>query len=252
SSRDGRRMPYCEIPSYFGWNVSESVIRRIWEERGYHRRLATRKCPISEINRQKRLIWAQNHVHWTEEEWSHVLWSDETWVTPGRHRRTWMTRKPGEELNPNCVVDKVQRKRGWMFWGCFFGENLGQGIFWEKDWGKINASGYQQHVTPVIEGMVKLAKQRFDLDLVLMQDNAPAHNAETTLRDLAARGVTIMDWPPFSPDLNPIETLWNMMKDKIGVVLPENRDVSYDFLRRVVQEAWDTITQDDLRSLMGT
>ncbi|RPA78956.1 hypothetical protein BJ508DRAFT_200594, partial [Ascobolus immersus RN42] len=260
-SREGRRMTYLELSMYFSeWDVSDSAIRRALTKRGFRRRVALKKCPISEQNRRKRLEWAQMHVHWTEEQWGRVLWTDETWVTPGRHRKTWVTRRPGEELDPTCLVDRIQRMRGWMFWGCFYGGKLGQGIFWEKDWGKITSASYTSHVTPVIEGMMRLVWEEHGEVPIFQQDNAPSHTADATLADLAQRGrdflgemgIVPMDWPPFSPDLNPIETLWNIMKDKIGRVLPENQNVSYDRLRQVVKEAWESITEEDLWGLIRT
>jgi hypothetical protein len=92
------------------------------------------KPPISEANRVARLQWALEHVNLTDEQWEKILWTDETWVTGGRHTRVWVTRKDGEELEPTCVVGKIPRKRGWMFWGSISG-GLGKGVylFWEKD-----------------------------------------------------------------------------------------------------------------------
>jgi transposase len=38
---------------------------------------------------------------------------------------------------------------------------------------------------------------------------------------LAAAGIRVIEWPPFSPDLNPIKTLWNDMKDYIQEYYPK-------------------------------
>lgn len=48
-----------------------------------------------------------------------------------------------------------------------------------------------------------------------MQDNAPAHASKETLAELWERGIIYIEWPPFSPDLNPIKAVWNRMKDYI-------------------------------------
>jgi transposase len=48
---------------------------------------------------------------------------------------------------------------------------------------------------------------------VFMQDRAKAHSARDTQLDLAKRRVYPIFWPPFSPNINPIEAVWNQMKN---------------------------------------
>ena len=61
-----------------------------------------------------------------------------------------------------------------------------------------------------------------------MQDNAPGHAAALTIQDLNDRNVPSIFWPAYSPDLNPIETLWCIMKDYIQRHFGEK--LSYDQL----------------------
>jgi transposase len=219
-------------------------------ERGYTRRIALAKPLLSDDNIKKRLEWAEEHEHWSCEQWTRILWSDETWVTGGRHRRKWVTCLPGESLDPTCLVDKVPKRRGWMFWGCFSGSEKGPAIFWEKEWGSINQRSYCDRIVPLIEGWMKMRPGQ-----VFMQDGAKAHSARDTQLDLAERGVYPIFWPPFSPDLNPIEAVWNQMKNWIEKHHPDQpagRQRTYDQLRAIVQEAWDSITPEYLDWLIDS
>jgi transposase len=162
----------------------------------------------------------------------------------------WVTRRVGEELEDTCIVEKLRRKRGWMFWGCFSGNQKGPSLFWEKEWGSINKESYCERIVPLIHGWLRLHPE-----LCFMQDNAPGHLATYTLLELSERGITPIKWPAFSPDLNPIEAVWNMMKDYIERHYPDlegGRQLSYDQLREVVREAWDSITIEDLRELINS
>jgi transposase len=82
-----------------------------------------------------------------------------------------------------------------------------------------------------------------------MQDGAPGHAAADTKADLAERGIAVIFWPPYSPDLNPIEAVWNRMKDYLMRKYPDDHS-SYDRLRQAVKEVWDAITAEELQQLI--
>ncbi len=125
-----RRLSYLHLSLAFEhWHISEHVIRTVLQRAGFKRRIARAKPPISEINRQKRLAWALEHRNWSQEQWYKIFWTDETWVTGGRHTRTWITRRIGEELDPTCITEKIPKRRGWMFWGGFNGVIKGPCLF---------------------------------------------------------------------------------------------------------------------------
>lgn len=247
SSRQARQMSYLALSLVFKhWGVSEYAIRYALYKRGYRRYVARQKPPLSEANRKKRLEWAREHVHWTYDQWCLILWSDESWVTEGRHRKMWVTRRAGEELEPTCIVDKIQKRKGWMFWGCFNGTTKGPSLFWEKEWGSINSESYCERILPLIHGWIRL-----NPGLLFMQDSAPGHTAQSTIQELRERGISPIFWPPFSPDLNPIETIWNWMKDYIENKYGDVR-MGYDQLRAVVKEAWDAISPYQLHELVAS
>ena len=112
ASQENRETPWIEIPGILGFDCGEKAIRTAFKKEGYVRRVSRKKPPISEVNRKKRLDWALEHIDWTNEQWDEILWSDETWTQPGRHTRTWVTRKIGQEevYNKDCVQPRLQRK----------------------------------------------------------------------------------------------------------------------------------------------
>jgi transposase len=132
-----------------------------------------------------------------------------------------------------------------MFWGCFNGTTKGPCVFWEKDWGHINMKTYIEHIIPVMEDWI-----RRNPGLQLMQDNAPGHHGKKTQEELRNRNIHPIFWPPYSPDLNPIEKIWDWIKDYIQNNFPER--MTYPQLRQAVREAWDSITVDQLNELIDS
>ncbi len=73
-----------------------------------------------------------------------------------------------------------------------------------------------------------------DAYFIFHQDLAPAHTAKSCLND---HGVDVLDWSANSPDLNPIENLWGIVKRKMRNKRPKNADE----LKTTVKETWASI-----------
>ena len=116
-NRITRQMSYLALATgpFEHWQVGQYAIKHALQKEGFTRAIARAKPPLSPTNVQNRLNWALEHKDWTLEQWNSILWTDETWVTGCRHTRVWVTRRIGEELDNTCLVDKVRKRRGWMF-----------------------------------------------------------------------------------------------------------------------------------------
>ncbi len=86
-----------------------------------------------------------------------------------------------------------------------------------------------------------------DADFIFQQDLAPAHTAKGTKSWFNDHGVTVLDWPANSPDLNPIENLWGIVKRKMRDTRPNNADE----LKASVKETWASIPPQQCHKLIS-
>ncbi len=66
--------------------------------------------------------------------------------------------------------------------------------------------------------------------LIFQQNNAPCHKKREVLDFLAITEWEILEWPPQSPDLSPIEWVWNQIKMKMKAINPRPRLFKKPFL----------------------
>ena len=87
-------------------------------------------------------------------------------------------------------------------------------------------------------------------DFVFQHDNNPKHTAKTTKKLLEECGLEVLDWPPQSPDLNPIEHLWDLLKRRLSAY--DSAPTSIHMLWDRVQEEWEKITAEDCINLISS
>lgn len=94
--------------------------------------------------------------------------------------------------------------------------------------------------------LLPAAQSMYGNDWRLQQDNDPKHTSRVAKEFVAQNRIKVLDWPSNSPDLNPIENLWQITKNKVEKRMPK----SIEELRRFLVEEWDAISEDTVNNLV--
>ncbi len=130
-----------------------------------------------------------------------------------------------------------------MIWAAMSSAGVGPLCFLNST---VNAAIYQE----ILEYFMLPSADKLyeDADFIFQQDLAPAHTTKGTKSWFNDHGVTVLDWPANSPDLNPIENLWGIVKRKMRDTRPNNADD----LKAAIKATWASITPEQCHRLIAS
>ncbi|GFX51339.1 transposable element Tc3 transposase [Trichonephila clavipes] len=158
-------------------------------------------------------------------------------------RRTLIWRASGTHYHQENTIERHRYGgAGWLVWG---GIILGSRTDLHVQ--SVTMTGHIYRDV-ILEKHVCLFRGAMGVEFLFMDDNARLHRANIVNECLQSEDITRMDWSAYSPDLNPIEHVLDMLGRRIAACQPPLTCLPE--LRRTLLDEWCNIPQDQIDNLI--
>lgn len=215
-------------------DISYRALRRALKSRDYVQKCATETVILTPAHIKARLEFVKKNK---KRDWKKVIFSDEATFQLGpQTKRLWAKKGQTRKIPKMKFPTKI------MVWGAISYEKK---LNLQVCVGILKSDNYQGILN---RSLIPFLRSEATSDHVFMQDNAPIHKSRSTLAFLNSKNVNLLDWPPCSPDLNPIENVWKMMKDVVHKKRPKTKIQ----LEAAIKSAWAELDQEKIKSLIDS
>jgi transposase len=225
-------------PSKSGHQLHINTVRKYLAKNELHCFKPRRKPFLSAKHMQDRLKWAKEHLNWTLSDWRCAIFSDESTFELGSHTlTTYVKRKKGQAFKPQYLQPTFKSGRTKVnVWGCIDYTNKGKLVILPPKT-NMNSELYcntilNDHGHPMYQ---KVMEKRGDA--IWQDDGAKYHTSKMVKEWQKSMLMTRMWWPAQSPDLNPIENIWHIIK--IAICKRRHRIESADELAEIILKEWE-------------
>ncbi|GFW94703.1 transposable element Tc3 transposase [Trichonephila clavipes] len=173
-----------------------------------------------------------------------ALYDESRFSLSSDSHRILIWRERGSRNHPSNIIERDRYgDRGILVWGgIVLGSRTELHIF---DAGSVNGTRY---CNEILLPYVRLFRGAMGLQFLYMDDNAPCHRTVAAEQLLESEDIERMDWPARSPDLNPIEHVWDFLGRRLAArTLPP---VTIRELRLALQDEWAAMPQQRIDTLI--
>lgn len=213
-------------------NVATRTIRhRLQKDLGLPSRRAVKKPLLTAAMKKKRLDFCKKYQDWTSEKWKKVMFNDENTFKLVRGDSK-IVRRPNttSRYDLTCTIKTVKQTDNVTVWGTF-----------NRNKGTECPYFFPENLTMKVSNYVNVLQEHLPNFWVIhqcdffMHDGTPAYKAVTKF--LNDQNINILEWPDNSLDFNPIENVWNFLKNKVQETRPNN----INELKEVAKTLWVTM-----------